>query len=89
MHTVRRQIVEIPVEQLNDIDRMFGRMLSLDLENIPVKFQTAFDQTRGTSFQNFTMYPFLQPRAKRHPHRDAGTDLSSAEAGRNRNLTEQ
>lgn len=55
MHTIRRQIVEIPVEQLNDIDRMFGRMLSLDLENMPVKFQPAFEQTREISFQNFTM----------------------------------
>ncbi len=55
MHIVTRQIVEIPLEQLSDIDRMFGRMLSLDLENLPGKFQTAFDQTREASFQNFTM----------------------------------
>ncbi len=55
MSTVKRQIIEIPIHELNGMDRMFGRMLNLDLENLPVKYRAAFDQTRKLSFQHFTM----------------------------------
>ncbi|HYE69725.1 MAG TPA: hypothetical protein VEA58_14000 [Anaerovoracaceae bacterium] len=55
MSTVKRQIIEIPIHELNGMDRMFGSMLNLDLENLPTKYKSAFDQTRELSFQHFTM----------------------------------
>lgn len=55
MSTVKKQIVEIPIQELNGMDRMFGRMLNLDLESLPAKYKNAFDQTRALSFQHFTM----------------------------------
>ena len=55
MSTLKRQIIDIPIHELNGMDRMFGRMLNLDLENLPAKYKSAFDQTRGLSFQHFTM----------------------------------
>lgn len=55
MNTVKRQIVEVPVDKLNGVDKMFGSMLNLDLENMPAKFKNAFAQTKDTSYQNFSM----------------------------------
>ncbi len=55
MSTVNRQIIEVPVDKLNGMDKLFGRMLNLDLENMPAKFKAAFDKTKETSFQQFTM----------------------------------
>jgi len=55
MSKVKRHIIEVPVDKLNGMDKMFCRMLNLDLENMPAKFKNAFDQTRDTSYRNFSM----------------------------------
>jgi len=55
MSKVKRQIVEIPIEKLSGMDRMFCSMMKLDQENMPAKFRSAFDKTKETSLQNFTM----------------------------------
>lgn len=55
MSIVKKQIAEIPAHQLNGMDRMFGRMLNLDLDHLPAKYKSAFDQTKDLSFQRFTM----------------------------------
>lgn len=55
MSTIKRQIVEIPIHKLSGMDRMFGSMLNLDLENLPAKYKSAFDQTRDLAMQHFTM----------------------------------
>ena len=55
MSKVNRQIVGIPAENLNGMDRMFGSMMNLDIDNMPAKFRTAFDKTREMSFQSFSM----------------------------------
>jgi hypothetical protein len=55
MNTVKRQIIEIPIDKLSGLDRMFGSMMNLDIENIPAKFRSAFDKTKETSYQHFTM----------------------------------
>lgn len=55
MSKVNRRIIDIPAEKLSGMDRMFGSMMKLDIENIPAKFKNAFDKTRETSFQCFTM----------------------------------
>ncbi len=55
MGKVSRQVICIPSEKLNGMDRMFGSMMNLDIENMPAKFKNAFEKTRETSFQHFIM----------------------------------
>lgn len=55
MNKIRRQIISIPVEKLDGMDRMFGSMMNLDIENMPAKFRSAFDKTKETSFRHFTI----------------------------------
>jgi hypothetical protein len=55
MSKVSRQIINIPAENLNGMDRMFGSMMNLDIENMPAKFKNAFGKTRETSFQRFSI----------------------------------
>jgi hypothetical protein len=55
MSKVNRQIVSIPADKLSGMDRMFGSMMKLDIENMPAKFKNAFDKTREASFQSFSM----------------------------------
>lgn len=55
MTTVKKQIIEVPVQELSGMDRMFGRMLNLDLDHLPAKYKDAFEQTRDLSYQRFTM----------------------------------
>jgi hypothetical protein len=55
MSKVKRRIVKIPIEKLSGMDRMFCSMMNLDQENMPAKFRNAFDKTKETSLQHFTM----------------------------------
>jgi len=55
MSTVKRQIIEIPVEQLKGMDQMFGRMMNMDIEQMPAKFKTAFNKTKEASYRHFRM----------------------------------
>lgn len=55
MGKITRKVVHIPADKLSGMDRMFGSMMNLDIENFPAKFKKAFDSTRESSFQNFTM----------------------------------
>jgi hypothetical protein len=55
MSKVIRQIIDVPNDQLQGVDRMFGRMMSMDLEKMPAKFKTAFDKTKEAAYGNFTM----------------------------------
>jgi hypothetical protein len=64
MNTVKRQIIEIPIDKLSGLDRMFGSMMNLDIENIPAKFRSAFGKTKETSYQHFTMTAGAQPLLK-------------------------
>jgi hypothetical protein len=52
---VKRQIIDVPVEQVPGIEKHFGQMLKMDMDNIPAKFQKAFEQTRSIAYDNFTM----------------------------------
>jgi hypothetical protein len=55
MSILKREIREIPVAEVNGIDQLFGRMMKIDMENIPAKFQKVFDQTREIAYRHFTM----------------------------------
>lgn len=55
MNILDRQIVPIPVGETNGIDELFGRMMKMDMENIPAKFRKAFDETRDIAYRQFTM----------------------------------
>lgn len=55
MSTLKRQIVEIPLEQLNSVDKMFGRMMKMDVENLKPKFKDGFTKTRDAAYLHFSM----------------------------------
>jgi hypothetical protein len=55
MSTVKRQTFDVPNDKLAGTDQMFGRMMSMDIEKMPAKFQNAFDKTKEASYGNFHM----------------------------------
>ena len=55
MSILKRKIVKIPVAEVIGIDELFGRMMNIDMENIPAKFQKTFNQTRELAYRHFTM----------------------------------
>ncbi|MGI6733322.1 MAG: hypothetical protein ACOX4J_04010 [Anaerovoracaceae bacterium] len=55
MSILKRQTVKIPVAEVSGIDELFGRMMNIDMENIPAKFQKPFNQTRELAYRHFTM----------------------------------
>lgn len=55
MSTLKRQITEIPLDKVNGIEKMFGRLMNMDVDNIPTKYKKAFDKSRDLAYQNFKM----------------------------------
>lgn len=55
MGIVKRQILDVPNDRLVGTDKMFGRMMSMDIEKMPAKFQSAFDKTKDASYKRFHM----------------------------------
>ena len=60
MSILNRQTIEIPIDKINGIDQMFGRMMKIDIENIPLKFKGAFQKTREQSYQAFKIKGIYQ-----------------------------
>jgi hypothetical protein len=52
---LERQIIDVPVEQVPGIEKLFGQMLKMDVNNIPGKYKKAFDRTKGVAFDTFSM----------------------------------
>lgn len=55
MARLARQIIDVPAGKLAGIDRMFGQMLQMDMDNIPSKYQKAFDLTKNIARDNFKL----------------------------------
>jgi len=51
MGTVSKTIVEIPIRHVDGIDRMFGRKMKMDTDNVPKKMLPMFEKTRTQSFE--------------------------------------
>ena len=52
---MKRQIKHIPVEQITGIEAMVGRMLKLDIGNLPTKFNKPLESTKEIAYQKFKM----------------------------------
>jgi hypothetical protein len=50
-----RQIIDVPAEQVPGIEKLFGQMLNMDMENIPNKYKKAFDRTKSVASDTFRM----------------------------------
>ena len=55
MARLTRQIIDIPAENVPGIERMFGQMLSMDVQNVPPKYRKAFDATKDIASGKFRM----------------------------------
>lgn len=55
MSTLKRQITEIPLEKVDGIEKLFGRLMNMDVDNIPAKYKKAFEKSRELAYQNFNM----------------------------------
>lgn len=55
MNIVKRQNIDVPVDKISGVEEMLGRMMNIDVENMPAKFKKAFDATRETAYKCFTM----------------------------------
>ena len=55
MAKLNRQIIDVPVEKVIGIDKFFGQMLKIEMDNIPPKFKKAFDSTKNIANDKFKM----------------------------------
>jgi hypothetical protein len=52
---LKRQVIDIPIDQVIGIEKLFGQMLKIDKDNIPAKFKKAFDTTKDIAYCTFRM----------------------------------
>lgn len=52
---IERQELWIPAEGIAGAEQMVGRMMHLDVDNLPVKFRKPYDATRAVAYETFTM----------------------------------
>lgn len=55
MTKLGRQIIDIPAEKVRGIEKLFGQMLKMDMDNIPPKYQKVFDLTKNIAREQFKM----------------------------------
>ena len=55
MAKLKRQVIDVPVEKVTGIDKLFGQMLNMDMDNVPAKYKRAFDLTKNIAYDNFAM----------------------------------
>ena len=55
MSKLKKQVIEIPVEKVVGIEKLFGQMLKMDMNHIPPKYKKAFDMTKNTANEHFNM----------------------------------
>ncbi len=60
MCIVKRQVIDIPIDQTSDIDELFGRMTKINIHNVPKKFEKVFNLTRAISYDNFKMSSIIE-----------------------------
>ena len=53
MNKLERKVIDVPVEKLKGIEKLFGQMLKIDSENIPPKYKKAFDMTKSIADDKF------------------------------------
>lgn len=53
MSTLTRKMIEIPINEIKGIDRMFERQAEVNLENMPKKYASLVQKTREIAFSNF------------------------------------
>jgi hypothetical protein len=52
---LKRQVIDVPVDQVIGIEKLFGQMLKMDANNIPEKYKKAFDATKEIAYDAFRM----------------------------------
>ncbi len=55
MGILKRKIIEIPVEEVKGIEKLAGKIMSIDVEDIPAKFKKVFEESKDIAYKNFTM----------------------------------
>ena len=55
MAKLTRQVIDVPAEKVAGIEKQFGQMLKMDMNNIPQKYKKAFDSTRNIAKDKFKM----------------------------------
>ena len=55
MAKLGRQVMDVPAQQVQGIEKLFGQMLKLDVENVPAKYKNTFDQTKTIADDTFRM----------------------------------
>lgn len=55
MGILKRNIIEIPVEEVKDIDKLAGKIMSINVDDIPAKFKKIFEESKNIAYKNFTM----------------------------------
>lgn len=55
MGTIGRKDLWIPAECIAGAEKMVGRMMHLDVDDLPMKFVKPFEETRKVALENFTM----------------------------------
>lgn len=60
MAVLRRQILNIPLNELEDVEKTFARMTSLDINDVPDQFLELFENTRHMAYRDYTISGVFQ-----------------------------
>lgn len=55
MTNLKRHILDVPADKVIGVEKLFGQMLKIDMNNIPPKYQKAFDYTKNIANSKFKM----------------------------------
>lgn len=55
MAKVARQVMDVPAHKVQGIEKLFGQMLKIDVENVPPKYKKTFDRTKTIADGTFRM----------------------------------
>ena len=55
MTKLERKIIDVPLEKVAGIEKLFGQMLNMDMDNIPSKYKKAFELTKNIAYDSFSM----------------------------------
>jgi hypothetical protein len=53
MNKLERKVIDVPVGKLKGIEKLFGQMLKIDIDNIPPKYKKTFDMTKNIADNKF------------------------------------
>lgn len=55
MKLISRQIMDVPIDKVTGIDSAFGRMMKININDVPKKFRDIYSRSRDDAYNNFSI----------------------------------